>query len=70
MRAHKTEFFPDGFDEKNNPKGPRAMVLHFFVPNNKRWKKMSEEEKAYAFKMIEEFKGSLSRIQNELFPNS
>jgi hypothetical protein len=70
MRQTKQEHYPDGFDEKGNPRGPRTMVLHFFVANGKRYRQMTKEEKAYAWDMIEEFKGRLEDIQNELCPNT
>ena len=68
MRQTKKEFYPDGFDEKGNAKGPRTMALDFRVSNSKRWKQLTKEEKAYAWDMIEEFKGQLEDIQQELHP--
>lgn len=70
MRQVKTEFYPDGFDKKGDPLGPRTMVLDFRVSNNKRWKKMTTEEKSEAFALIAQFKERLTNIQKDLFPES
>jgi hypothetical protein len=69
-KMFKTEFYPDGFDDKGNPVGPCAMVLHFHKPNSKRWGTMTTKEKVLAANLMEEFCQKVNAARNALLDDA
>jgi hypothetical protein len=65
-KMFKTQFYPDGFDDKGEPNGPCAMVLHFHKPNSRRWASMTVEEKVLASNLMEEFCAKVNAARNAM----
>lgn len=64
IKAHKIEFFPDMVED--GPYGPCALVLHFYKPNSKRFKKMNEVDKVHCRELITQFQRSLQVFKKSI----
>lgn len=64
MREHKIECYPDMGED--GPNGPCVLVLHFKIPNNKRFKKMTDKEKKDCIFNIDRFQASLQRFKKSI----
>lgn len=62
IKNHKIEFFPDMVE--GGADGPCALVLQFFKPNSRRFKKMTNLDKIRCIKLIAEFERSLKTFKD------
>lgn len=49
LKAHKIEFYPDGFSNNGLPNGRKGFTLSIYTNNPSRVKNMTDEEKGHAF---------------------